>query len=61
MYQELKRNMISYDEETKQREEQIAQQKIDLANTQRKLEELNLEYGSLNIQYEKETEQLEYT
>ncbi len=53
--------MISYDEETKLREETIAQFKIDLAATQKKLEELNLEFGSLNIQYEKETEQLEYT
>ena len=41
--------MISYDEETRQREETIAQLKVDLEIVRKKHEELMIEYGSLNI------------
>ena len=53
-YQELKRAMISYDEETKLREETISQLRKDLDITKRKLEDIHIEFGTLTILHEKE-------
>ena len=46
-FQLLKRNMISYDEMTRLREERIAKLKEELDETSNKLEGLELAHGSL--------------
>jgi len=52
-FQELKRNTISFNEMTRVREERIAKLKQELDETMGKLEDLDIKFGSLNIEHEK--------
>jgi predicted nucleic acid-binding Zn-ribbon protein len=56
-FQELKRNTISFNEMTRVREEKIAGLKKELDETISKFDELDIKYGSLNIEYEKVKDQ----
>ena len=56
-FQELKRNTISFNEMTRVREERIAKLKQELDETMAKLEDLDIKYGSLNIEHEKVKDQ----
>ena len=56
-FQELKRNTISFNEMTRVREERIAKLKQELDETMGKLEDLDIKFGSLNIEHEKVKDQ----
>jgi chromosome segregation ATPase len=60
-YQELKRNMITHDEQMRQRDDKITLLKTELEETQAKLEQLNIAHGTVNIQFSKVNEQFELT
>lgn len=55
-YQDLKRNMIAHDEETRQREDLIKHYKDLLKKTQDELTALGLDHGTLKINFRKVTE-----
>lgn len=55
-YQELKRNMIEHDEHIKQRDEKISELKEKLYKLEQDHEALLLEFNTLKVQYQKETE-----
>ena len=56
-FQELKRNTISFNEMTRVREERIAKLKQELDETVAKYEELDIKFGSLNIEHDKVKDQ----
>ena len=58
-FQTLKRNMISYDEQTRLREEKIASLKNELQDQREKYSELDMAYNSLKIDQTKIKEQLD--
>jgi chromosome segregation ATPase len=60
-YQELKRNTISHDETNKVKDGQIATLKDELKDLKSKFEDLDLLYGTLNINNDKLNEQFEQT
>jgi len=55
-FQELKRANISHDENMKQRDDKIKGLKNELAKLNDKYENLQLDHGSLKVQYDKEKE-----
>ena len=60
-YQELKRNTISHDETNKVKDGQINTLRGEQKDLQKKFEDLDLSYGTLNINNDKLNEQYEQT
>lgn len=59
VYQELKRNMIGHNEEIRQKNEKIDHLLVDLDNTKKHFSEMEINHGSLRIQFDKIKEQLD--